>query len=65
MKGHDDATILYLIIGRIDPRKTMEGRRLASEGKFDPPANVNFLIEYEEPDGSNPCSGLPPECFLL
>ncbi len=46
------ARMLYLIIGRIDPRKTMEARRLASEGKFDPPANVRFLIEYEEPDGS-------------
>ncbi len=44
--------MLYLIVGRIDPRKTMEARRLASEGKFNPPANVRFIIEYEEPDGS-------------
>lgn len=42
----------YLIMGRIDPVKTAEGRLLASAGKLNPPSGVRHLFEYEEPDGS-------------
>lgn len=45
-------TLAYLILGRIDPARTAEGRLLASSGEFNPPPEVRHLFEYEEPDGS-------------
>lgn len=42
----------YLILGRIDPARTAEGRLLARSGQYDPPPEVRHLFEYEEPDGS-------------